>query len=176
MTDFAPWYEIELRILVARAAVRLSDANGARAALVTASRRCGRARGVVLEGLAAGHVGAARRVHRTGQRTGFGADPRGAADPPVPANALLFREIAERTYVSANTVKSQANAVYRKLMSRAARRRSAGRARSDCSTHEPVGRPARRSGRALRRVIDNAGDSPVGPLDSGRPAVTWTTA
>jgi LuxR family maltose regulon positive regulatory protein len=28
---------------------------------------------------------------------------------------LSFREIAERTYVSANTVKTQANAVYRKL-------------------------------------------------------------
>jgi LuxR family transcriptional regulator, maltose regulon positive regulatory protein len=28
---------------------------------------------------------------------------------------LSFREIAERTYVSANTVKSQANAVYRKF-------------------------------------------------------------
>ena len=28
---------------------------------------------------------------------------------------LSFREIAERTFVSANTVKTQANAVYRKL-------------------------------------------------------------
>ena len=28
---------------------------------------------------------------------------------------LSFREIAERTYVSANTIKTQANAVYRKL-------------------------------------------------------------
>jgi LuxR family maltose regulon positive regulatory protein len=28
---------------------------------------------------------------------------------------LTFREIAERTFVSANTVKTQANAVYRKL-------------------------------------------------------------
>ena len=28
---------------------------------------------------------------------------------------LSFREIAERTHVSANTVKTQANAVYRKL-------------------------------------------------------------
>ena len=34
---------------------------------------------------------------------------------PLLATHLSFREIGERTFVSANTVKTQANAVYRKL-------------------------------------------------------------
>ena len=41
---------------------------------------------------------------------------------------LSFREIAERTYVSANTVKSHANAVYRKL-NVSCRSEAVGRAR-----------------------------------------------
>ena len=41
---------------------------------------------------------------------------------------LSFREIAERAYVSANTVKSQANAVYRKL-NVSCRSEAVGRAR-----------------------------------------------
>jgi LuxR family maltose regulon positive regulatory protein len=41
---------------------------------------------------------------------------------------LSFREVAERTYVSANTVKSQANAVYRKL-NVSCRSEAVGRAR-----------------------------------------------
>jgi LuxR family maltose regulon positive regulatory protein len=43
LIDFAPWYDVELRILMARAAVRLSDVHGARAALVEASRLMRRA-------------------------------------------------------------------------------------------------------------------------------------
>ena len=59
-----------------------------------------------------------------GQLDTFGT---GAGAPPCSMTAaelrilrflpthLSFREIAERTFVSANTIKTQANAVYRKL-------------------------------------------------------------
>lgn len=116
LTDFAPWYEAELRILVARAAVRLSDINGARAALTEASRLLRLVpEAVVLE---------AWLEHARGQ---FDALTAAASAPScmlttaelrilrfLPTH-FSFREIAERVYVSANTVKSQANAVYRKL-------------------------------------------------------------
>jgi LuxR family transcriptional regulator, maltose regulon positive regulatory protein len=116
MTDFAPWYDVELRILIARAAVRLSDANSARAALVAASRSMRRVpEAAVLE----------TWLHDAWARLDALAAPATAPSLVLtPAELrilqflpthLSFREIAERTYVSANTVKSQANAVYRKL-------------------------------------------------------------
>jgi LuxR family maltose regulon positive regulatory protein len=129
MTDLAPWYEIELRILVARAAVRLSDANGARAALVTASRRMRRVpEAVVLEGWLQGTWA------RLDAFTGPASAPASVLTPAelrilqfLPTH-FSFREIAERTFVSANTVKSQANAVYRKL-NVSCRSEAVGRAR-----------------------------------------------
>jgi LuxR family transcriptional regulator, maltose regulon positive regulatory protein len=116
LIDFAPWYDVELRILIARAAVRLSDVNRARTALVDASRLM-------------------RRVPEAAALQTWLQDAWARHDAFIgPASAqsaalttaelrilrylpthLSFREIAERAYVSANTVKSQANAVYRKL-------------------------------------------------------------
>jgi LuxR family transcriptional regulator, maltose regulon positive regulatory protein len=116
MTDFAPWYDVELGILMARTAVRLSDANFARGALVAASRRMRRVpEATVLEAWL--QDAWARLDAFTGQATA----PSPVLTPAelrilqfLPTH-LSFREIAERTYVSTNTVKSQANAVYRKL-------------------------------------------------------------
>ncbi len=112
LVDFAPWYDVELRVLVARAAVRLSDVNGARTALVEASRLMR----LVPEAVALG---------------GWLEDAWARHDAFIGPTAVLtsaelrimrylpthlsFREIAAREYVSSNTVKSQANAVYRKL-------------------------------------------------------------
>jgi LuxR family maltose regulon positive regulatory protein len=129
MTDFAPWYEVELRILIARAAVRLSDANEARAALVAASRRVRRIpEAVVLEGWLQDAWA------RLDAFTGPASAPASVLTPAelrilqfLPTH-FSFREIAERTYVSANTVKSQANAVYRKL-NVSCRSEAVGRAR-----------------------------------------------
>ena len=116
LTDFAPWYEAELRILVARAAVRLSDVSGARAALTEASRLMR----LVPEAVALD----AWLAHAGGQLDALTA-PTGAPSCMLTTaelrilrflpTHLSFREIAERVYVSGNTVKSQANAVYRKL-------------------------------------------------------------
>ena len=60
-------------------------------------------------------VGQARRRHRAGERSTVLADHGGAQDADFLPTHLSFREIGERVYVSANTVKTQANAVYRKL-------------------------------------------------------------
>ena len=116
LTDFAPWFEAELRILVARAALRLSDVNGARAALAEASRLMLR----VPEAL----ILKAWLEHTWAQLDAMTV-PAGAPSGMLTTaelrilrflpTHLSFREIAERVYVSANTVKSQANAVYRKL-------------------------------------------------------------
>ena len=116
LTDFAPWYEAELRILVARAAVRLSDVNGARVALEEASRLLRQVpEAVVLE---------AWLDHAWAQLDALTAPASAPSCKLTTAELrilrflpthLSFREIAERAYVSANTVKSQANAIYRKL-------------------------------------------------------------
>ena len=116
LVDFAPWYEAELRILCAWASWRLCDVPDALARLLDADRF---ARRVPEAGVLAGWQERARAQLATAT-----AD---AAAPPASLTAaelrilrylpthLSFREIAERTFVSANTVKTQANAVYRKL-------------------------------------------------------------
>jgi LuxR family transcriptional regulator, maltose regulon positive regulatory protein len=112
LIDFAPWYDIELRILLGRAAVRLSDINGARIALAEASRLMPRApEGVAL------HVWLQDAWARHDAFVGPSAvlttaELRILRFMPT---HLSFREIAEHAHVSANTVKSHANAVYRKL-------------------------------------------------------------
>jgi LuxR family transcriptional regulator, maltose regulon positive regulatory protein len=116
LTDFAPWYGMQVHLLLARAALRLSDVRLARRHVDEAARILRR----LPEAVAlADSLGEARALLET-----F-APPESAR--PVPMTAaelrvlrflpthLSFREIAERTQVSANTVKTQANAVYRKF-------------------------------------------------------------
>lgn len=116
LTDFAPWYDVELRILTARAAIRLSDVNGARAALMAAARLIRRVPdAVALQSALADawvqHDALARSV--TGPSSVLThAELRVMRFLPT---HLSFREIGDHTYVSANTVKTQANAIYRKL-------------------------------------------------------------
>ncbi len=118
LTDFAPWFEIELDIMLARSSLRLSDVNAAREALGRATRALRRAGAApVLE----------HWVRETGdQLDAFIAPGTASGDAPqlTPAELrilrflpthLSFREIAERTFVSANTVKTQAGTAYRKL-------------------------------------------------------------
>ena len=115
-TDFAVWYGAEVRILLARAALRLSDVCLAR----THVRRAARLLRHVPEAVAlAGWLSEAQA-----QLAAF-TPPESAQPSPMTAaelrvlrflpTHLSFREIAERTQVSANTVKTQANAVYRKF-------------------------------------------------------------
>jgi LuxR family transcriptional regulator, maltose regulon positive regulatory protein len=114
--DFAPWYEVEMRITLALAAVRLSDVVGARRLLTQASRALRRTpEAVVLDAwlqdawAQADQFIAASVVAPTTLTT---AELRVLRLLPT---HLSFREIGNRLHVSANTIKSQAHAVYRKL-------------------------------------------------------------
>ena len=116
LTDFTPCFDADVSLLVARAALRLSDHGVAHAHLARAARILDRAPD------AAGLRGARDHVQRQLDR--FGADGHAPAVSMTTAELrilgylpthLSFREIGERTFVSANTVKTQANAVYRKL-------------------------------------------------------------
>jgi LuxR family transcriptional regulator, maltose regulon positive regulatory protein len=115
-SGFMPWYEVEARIVVARASIRLADSATARASLSQASR--------VL-----------RRMPDTPQFHSWlddawaEIDEHSASALSGPASLtmaelrvlrflpshLSFREIGERLNVSTNTVKTQAHAVYGKL-------------------------------------------------------------
>jgi LuxR family maltose regulon positive regulatory protein len=116
LTDFAPWYDVELRILEARAAIRLSDVNAARAALDEAARLMRRVLGA--PGLESALADARARLDALARSVTGPSSVLTTAELRVmrflPTH-LSFREIGDQTYVSANTVKTQANAVYRKL-------------------------------------------------------------
>jgi LuxR family maltose regulon positive regulatory protein len=116
LADFAPWYEAEVRLVIARAALRLGDVVGARTLLAEASRLARRVPDAV--------------VLRTwldevwGQADTFSAAALLGPSSLTPAELrvlrllpthLSFPEIAGRLHVSANTIKTQAHSVYRKL-------------------------------------------------------------
>jgi LuxR family maltose regulon positive regulatory protein len=116
LVDFAPWYLAEVKVALARAELRLSDVPSARE-LIDGARRD------------------ARRVPDSPLLAGWISELQASADAASPATLavpmslttaelrilgflpthLSFREIAGRLFVSANTVKTQAHAVYRKL-------------------------------------------------------------
>jgi LuxR family maltose regulon positive regulatory protein len=114
LTDFAPWFELELDVMLARSALRLSDVNAARDALAHATR--------LLRHFTDAPV-AAQWLRDAEAQLEAGAGG-GEAPQLTPAELrilrflpthLSFREIAEQTFVSANTVKTQAGTAYRKL-------------------------------------------------------------
>ena len=116
LTDFAAWYMVELDVVLARAAVRLSELVVARELLAGATRTIR---------LVPDADMLAAWLEDSWAQLDLVLGPEGA--PPASLTTaelrtlrflpthLSFREIAERTYVSANTVKTQANAVYRKF-------------------------------------------------------------
>ena len=116
LTDFAAWYEVELSVVMARAAIRLSDVNAARDLLADARRGIVRLPGAVtLEAW----------LDESWAQLDSVLGPASAPQPALTTaelrtlrylpTHLSFREIGERAYVSGNTVKTQANSVYRKL-------------------------------------------------------------
>jgi LuxR family transcriptional regulator, maltose regulon positive regulatory protein len=115
-TDFAAWYGAEVRILLARAALRMSDVCLAREQVHEGARLLRHVpEAVTLAGW----------LRETQAQLAAFTPPASAQPAPMTAaelrvlrflpTHLSFREIAERTQVSANTVKTQANAVYRKF-------------------------------------------------------------
>jgi len=116
LVDNAAWYDAEVRIVLARAALRLGDVTGTRTLLGEASRALSRDPGAVvlrrwLDDMW-GQVEAFTVTELVGPSSLTTAELRILALMPT---HLTFREIGGRLHVSANTVKTHAHAVYRKL-------------------------------------------------------------
>ena len=114
--DFIPWYGAETRILLAHASLRLADIGGARTLLAEASRLARRAQGAVIFQQwfddAWSYMDTMAETSLTGPSSLTIAELRILRFLP---SHRSFREIAAQLGVSANTVKTQAHAVYRKL-------------------------------------------------------------
>jgi LuxR family maltose regulon positive regulatory protein len=119
LSELAPWYAIEVQIVLGRTALRLSDVNDARARLADADRLLARVREAVVlhEWLRAAEADLQTFKHAASRLSSSLTTAELRILRFLPTH-LSFREIAERTCVSANTVKTQANAVYRKLDAR----------------------------------------------------------
>ena len=130
LTDVAAFYEAEVRVVLARTALKLSELNTARAQLAVAIRlgeRCSEA--LILH----------RWLREAGAEADVFAETAGRLTASLTTaelkilqylpTHLTFREIGDRTFVSANTVKTQANAIYRKF---------AVRSRSEAVAHARV--------------------------------------
>jgi LuxR family transcriptional regulator, maltose regulon positive regulatory protein len=114
--DFAAWYEAETRIALARAAVRLSDVPSARALLAEAIARLERTPDaqVALGWIDACQAQADLSASSSAVRDWCLTTAELRVLQFLPTH-LSIPEIAERLYVSANTVKTHARSVYRKL-------------------------------------------------------------
>lgn len=116
LADFAPWYVAEVRIALARTAMRLSDVAGARDQLAHVSRLVRESPGAVVlrEWLDESWArAAAANGHCAGDRWSLtSAELKVMQFLPT---HLSLPEIAVRLNVSANTVKTHIRAVYRKL-------------------------------------------------------------
>ncbi|HUA69969.1 MAG TPA: LuxR C-terminal-related transcriptional regulator [Solirubrobacteraceae bacterium] len=114
--DFIPWYGAEARILLAHASLWLADVVGARTLLAEASRLARRTTGAVIFERwfddAWSYMDALAETSLAGPSSLTIAELRILRFLP---SHRSFREIASQLGVSANTVKTQAHAVYRKL-------------------------------------------------------------
>jgi LuxR family maltose regulon positive regulatory protein len=116
LDGYAAWQGLETRILLARAAARLTDVAAARTLLAEASRASRRLPDAAIlsrwldEAVAELDSRAAAALEGSASLTL--AELRILRFLPT---HLSFREIGDRLHVSTNTVKSQAHAVYRKL-------------------------------------------------------------
>jgi len=109
LTDFIPWYQAETQTALADAALRLSDISRARELTASADRS---ARGMPEAVALQAWIATLAEASTSGPELLTTAELRILGFLPT---HLSFREIAGRLFVSANTVKTQAHAVYRKL-------------------------------------------------------------
>jgi LuxR family maltose regulon positive regulatory protein len=116
LSDFAPWYEVEVRVVLARACIRLADVELARSLLSQASRLARRMPDAEI--FRRWLDGAWSDIDGLGASSLSGPSSLTMAELRIlrflPTH-LSFREIGVRLHVSTNTVKSQAHAVYAKL-------------------------------------------------------------
>ena len=116
LVDHVPWYAIETRVVLARATLRLGDVAGTRGLLSEAARLSGRARDAVvlrewIDDLWS-QLDSFSVTALIGPSSLTTAELRVLALLPT---HLSFPEMGRRLHVSANTIKTHAHAVYRKL-------------------------------------------------------------
>ena len=119
LVDAAPWYAVEARLALARATLRLGDPVGARGLLAEAERML---RAVADAPLAARWIEECQ-AQAEAFSTSVLAGPASLTAAELRVLRLLpthlsFREMGVRLHVTANTVKTHAHAVYRKLDAR----------------------------------------------------------
>ena len=113
LTDFSPWYQTEVRIVIGRALVRIDDAAAARMQIAEATRELRRTPDApVLE----------RWLDQAGKEADSATT--GGRWPLTPAELRLlqylpthlsFPDIAEELFLSLNTVKTHARSIYMKM-------------------------------------------------------------
>jgi LuxR family maltose regulon positive regulatory protein len=114
--EYMPWYEVEARVAMARACIRLADLALARALLSQASRLARRMPDAAILRSWLDEVWS--EIDDLGAAALSGPGSLTMAELRIlrflPTH-LSFGEIGARLHVSTNTVKSQAHAIYRKL-------------------------------------------------------------
>ena len=116
LVDYVPWYDGEVRLVLARTALRLGDVTGTRTLLAEAARELEPRDEIPvlrtwIDELWA-QVEAFTVTELVGPSSLTTAELRVLALMPT---HLSFREMGRRLHVSANTVKTHAHGVYRKL-------------------------------------------------------------
>jgi LuxR family maltose regulon positive regulatory protein len=116
LVDYIPWYEVQTRIVLSRTALRLGDVTGTRTLLGEASRMLARADDAVVLRRWIDELWSQTEAFTVTALVG----PSSLTTAELRVLALMpthlsFREIGRRLHVSANTVKTHAHAVYRKL-------------------------------------------------------------
>jgi LuxR family maltose regulon positive regulatory protein len=110
-----PWYTVQVRLEIARCHRMLADVSGARAVLREAVKVVRRRPDL---GTLVDDITALQQQLDSLRANLAGASSLTAAELrllPMLATHLSFREIGERLYISANTVKTEAISIYRKL-------------------------------------------------------------
>ena len=116
ITDASPWYEAECRILLSRTALRLGGPGAAAELLDAAGRALDRtADAQVLRGWLDEALAEVDRALTSSPGEEWSLTTAEIRVLRFLPSHLSFREIAERLYVSPNTVKTHARGIYRKL-------------------------------------------------------------
>jgi LuxR family transcriptional regulator, maltose regulon positive regulatory protein len=116
LVDYAPWYDVETRVVLARTALRLGDVTGTRTLLAEAARELGRDEDLAVPRVWIDELWAQVEAFTVTELVG----PSSLTTAELRVLALMpthlsFREMGRGLHVSANTVKTHAHAVYRKL-------------------------------------------------------------
>jgi LuxR family transcriptional regulator, maltose regulon positive regulatory protein len=113
LDEFAPWYEVEARIALARCAARLGDSPAAEAFLAEAKKLLERTPDALV--LGEWIEESVRTVAEFSVAEASDLSPAELRVLQFLPGHLSFPQIAAETFVSPNTVKTQAQSIYRKL-------------------------------------------------------------